>query len=76
MVMRNVRSLGERELGVGYRKISAQSTRPVINAQKEALKVATFVIISFFSRQSWGWNPGTFLCMDSPGQLRETSNSY
>lgn len=76
MIMRNIRSLGERELGVGYMKISVQSTRPVINAQKEALKVAAFVIISFSSRQSWGWNPGTFLCMDSPGQLRETSNSY
>lgn len=76
MVMRNVRSLGERELGAGYTKISAQSTRPVISAQKEALKVTTFVINSFSFRQHWGWNPGTFLYMDSPGQLRETSNSY
>lgn len=43
--MRNVRSFGERELGVGYTKIYVQSSRPVINPQKKALKVATFVII-------------------------------
>lgn len=41
-------------------KISVQSSRPVINPEKKALKVATFVI-SFSTRHYWGWNPGNSL---------------